>query len=473
VSAGLWNWPQFTAVIVKILLISWYFPPSNTIAAVRLGKLAKHLLDKGHGLRVLTAKNLPYPATLKCEVDESLIDRTAWKDIASLPDWAVSLARLLGAARSAEEKEKAAESRQEPANEVPPAGSNPARKGRLRSIRRKLSKLYELLFSFPDFRVGWVPDARHRGLQVIRHWRPDILFASGPPFTTLLVGYLLSRASGVPLVVEFRDRWWDDPYWSPPRWRQLCDRWLESRIVRQAAGVTTVSEPWAVTYRKRYGKSVAVIPNGFDTEDFEGTIGQGWPDPEVLRIAYTGGIYPGFRDPSPLFRAIGGSAELKRRVQVHFYGSDPQLLSGLAREHGVQDSVIIHDRINHAEALRVQQESDILLLMQWDNPREQGNVPGKLAEYFGARRPILVLGLADGVPATEVKTRSAGAASTNPDAIAEWLTECLATKRQEGKLPPLTDQAVAGLSRAEQAAKLERFLMQVLQASGGAARGPG
>jgi glycosyltransferase involved in cell wall biosynthesis len=449
---------------VKILLISWYFPPSNTIAAVRLGKLAKHLLSSGHGLRVLTAENPPYPATLKVEVDESHIDRAAWKDITSLPDWAVSLARLVGVATLT--REKATETRAEPTNAAPPANPQPARNGRFRSIRRKLSTLYELLFGFPDIRVGWIPDVRRKGLQIIRDWRPDILFASGPPFTTLLAGYLLSRASGVPLVVEFRDRWWDDPYYPRPRWREKCERWLESRIIRQAAGLTTVSEPWAVTFRERYGKPVAVILNGYVAEDFHGTIGQGWPDPHVLRIAYTGGIYPGYRDPSPLFRAIGSSTELSKRVEVHFYGSDPRLLSGLACEHGVEKSVIIHDRVDHAEALRVQQASDILLLMQWDNPREQGNVPGKFAEYFGARRPILVLGLADGVPATEVKKRLAGAAVTSPDAIAQWLNKCLVTKQKEGKLAPLSDQAVAGLSRAEQAVKLEQFLTQLLQTPG-------
>ena len=451
---------------MKILLISWYFPPSNTIAAVRLGKLATHLLNRGHALRVLTAKNPPYPATLKVEVDEGYIDRANWKDITSLPDWARRLARLVGADTVV--REKTTEATSEPTNAAPPVSPKPAREGRFRPLRRKLSTLYELVFGFPDIRIGWVPDVRRKGLQIIRDWRPDILFASGPPFTTLLVGYLLSRASGVPLVVEFRDRWWDDPYYPRPWWREKCDRWLERCIVRQAAGLTTVSEPWAITFRKRYGKPVAVILNGYDAEDFHGTIGQGWPDPYVLRIGYTGGIYPGYRDPRPLFRAIGSSEELRKKVEVHFYGSDPRLISGLAREHGVENSVIIHDRVDHAEALRVQQASDILLLMQWDNPREQGNVPGKFAEYFGARRPILVLGLADGVPATEVKRRSAGAAATNPDAIAQWLNKCLAIKRQEGRLAPLSDQAVAGLSRAEQAAKLEQFLVQLLQKPGGA-----
>jgi len=436
---------------MKILVVSWYFPPSNTIAAVRLGKLAKHLSQKGHELRVLTAANPPYSASLPVEIDDALIHRAMWMDITSLPTRVSGLVRTRAFSRS---RESAA------------GKTRPAPNTGFRSIRRRLSDLYELLLAFPDKRVGWVPDAQRKGHQIVRDWRPDVLFASGPPFTTLLIGYLLSRATSVPLVVEFRDRWSDDPYYPRPWWREWCDRWLESLIVRQAVGLTTVSEPWAAGYRERYHKSVAVIPNGYDAEDFQGKIGQGWPDLDVLRIAYTGGIYPGYRDPTPLFRAISTSTDLKTRVQVHFYGSDPQIVSSLAKENGVAESVTIHDSIDHAEALGVQQTSDILLLMQWDNPREQGNVPGKLAEYFGARRPILVLGLGDGVPATEVRRRGAGLATTDSAAIARWLTECLATKQQNGRLEPLSDQAITGLSRSEQAAKLEDFFLQLCRDGG-------
>src|SRR5262249_1969611 len=162
---------------------------------------------------------------------------------------------------------------------------------------------------------------------LIRDWRPDGIFASGPPFTTLLLGYLLSRATGIPLVVEFRDRWWDDPYYPPPSWRKGCDRLLEMLIVRHARSLTTVSDPCAAPFRKVYGNPVPFIPNGFDAEDFGGDVGRGWPNAQTLRIAYTGGIYPGYRDPSPLFRAIGSSSELRTGIEVHFYGSDPQLVS--------------------------------------------------------------------------------------------------------------------------------------------------
>src|SRR3546814_5085194 len=84
-------------------------------------------------------------------------------------------------------------------------------------------------------------------------------------------------------------RWSDDPYYPPPWWRRRLEHWTEARIVRHAAGLTTVSEPWAETYRARYGKPVAVIYNGYDPADQAGDcIAQGgWPERDVLRIIHT------------------------------------------------------------------------------------------------------------------------------------------------------------------------------------------
>src|SRR3546814_9396202 len=110
---------------------------------------------------------------------------------------------------------------------------------------------YELLFNFPDKRVGWLPAARQRALHLFEEWRPDAILATAPPFTALLIGYLLAKRARIPLIVEFRDRWSDDPYYPPPWWRRRLEHWTEARIVRHAAGLTTVSEPWAETYRAR------------------------------------------------------------------------------------------------------------------------------------------------------------------------------------------------------------------------------
>lgn len=440
---------------MRIYLIAWYFPPSNTIAAVRLGKLAKFLTKAGHDVRVVTARDVPYAPTLPVEIPEEHINRTAWTSINALPSrLRTRLKRLLTASAPAQH---------EPAT---PSGGrkSPPRDATYHGGR--LSKLYQLLFNFPDERIGWLPAARRSALALFRTWRPDAIFATAPPFTSLLIGYLLSRSTGVPLIVEFRDRWSDDPYYPPPWWRRRLERWVEGRILRQAAAITTVSEPWAETYRGRHHKPVAVIYNGYDPADQPADIAAGerggWPERETLRIIHTGGIYRGRRNPSPLFDAISRHEDLKCRVKVVFYGLATDYVPSLARDYGVEDCVEIHGRVEHAESIRQQRRSDVLLLMQMDSPLEQGNVPGKFFEYLGARRPILVLGWDQGVPATIVRQRGAGAATTDPEAIAQQLRTWLEIKAREGWLPDLTEEVCTGFTHEEQAARLERFLQGVL-----------
>ena len=440
---------------MKVLFIAWYFPPSNTIAAVRLGKLAKFLTKAAHDVRVLSPRDAPYAPTLPVEIPEDRILRTDWTDINAFPSRVK--AGLTGLWKSSS------------ANQAKPPAASPARKSPPKDSTYyggRLSKLYQLLFNFPDARIGWLPAARRRALRLIADWRPDAIFATAPPFTSLLIGYQLSKASGIPLIVEFRDRWSDDPYYPPPWWRRRLERWMEGRIVRQAVALTTVSEPWADAYRVRYGKPVMVIYNGYDPADqppgAETGAPGGWPERDQLRIIHTGGIYRGRRDPSPLFDAISRHEDLRRRVRVVFYGLATDYVPALARNYGVEDCIEIHARVEHAESVRQQRLSDVLLLMQMDSPLEQGNVPGKFFEYLGARRPILILGWDQGVPATIVRQRGAGAATTDPEAIARQLRAWLATKEREGCLPDLSEEVCAGFTHEEQAARLETFLQDVV-----------
>ncbi|MCH7540850.1 MAG: hypothetical protein IH999_10725 [Proteobacteria bacterium] len=78
-----------------------------------------------------------------------------------------------------------------------------------------------------DHNAGWLPFALRTARKTTKRWRPEVIFASGPPFTTLLVGRLLARRIGTPWVVEFRDRWSDDPYYPPLGWRLMLDRYAE------------------------------------------------------------------------------------------------------------------------------------------------------------------------------------------------------------------------------------------------------
>jgi hypothetical protein len=293
---------------------------------------------------------------------------------------------------------------------------------------------------------------------LLRTWQPDVVYASSPPPTCLLVGKLLAASSGVPWIAEFRDRWSDDPYYAKPAWRRAMEASLEKRILGSARAVVTVSEPWAARYARAHGKPTLVVLNGFEPEDYAGRESSGANHSQSLEIVYTGGIYPGRRDPTPLFKALRSMPDGSTDVRVHFYGADPAHYLPLAARQGIGDLVIAHSHIPHKDAAAVQQQGDVLLIMQWNDPRDQGHIPAKLFEYLGARRPILGLGLEDGVPAKIIRARDAGCFTNDPTQIAAQLRTWLERKRHLGCLPPLPTEVGLGFTRAEQFGKLEQFI---------------
>jgi len=207
---------------------------------------------------------------------------------------------------------------------------------------------------------------------------------------------------------------------------------------------------------RRFSQPVGVVTNGFDPEDYPANPLQSHDN--VVRIVYTGMIYEGRRDPSPLFAAIRRLNQNACRVKVDFFGRYLQGLPALAQKYGVQDNVAVHPPVSHADALRIQSEGDVLLLLLWNDPREKGSFTGKVFEYFGARRPILVIGPQDNVAARLIQERNAGVVATAPEEIAGALRTWIQLKEKQGTIPPIPKEATAGFSRREQAEVLAAFL---------------
>ncbi len=429
---------------VKILVVSWFFPPASTMGAMRLGKLAAYLLAAGHDIRVVTPRDTPYARTLSMDIPADRVVLTPWWDVNRVTASVAWLARRV-LRRGGETVTPVIAGN---AGAVDGAVSPPA--PRPRSRLKASARFCVDLLNWPDSRIGWLPFALLAGRRVAKAWSPDVILASGPPFTTLLAGHLLSRWHRVPWIVEFRDRWGEDPYDPLQGWFLRRAVQTESRLVRSAAALITVSEPWANDYRRKYGKPTWVVYNGFDPKDYGVEPGQGSPDVPQLRIVYTGGIYVGRRDPSALFAALRLMGAAADGVRVEFFGTAVAHVQPLVEEYGVERLVTVHPRVPNTESVAVQKRADVLLIMQWNDPLEQGNVPGKLFEYLAARRPILGLGLETGVPATIIRERGAGVYSNDPAEIARHLGGWLEAKRRDGGIPPLPATVCEGFSRAEQ-----------------------
>jgi glycosyltransferase involved in cell wall biosynthesis len=315
---------------------------------------------------------------------------------------------------------------------------------------------------FPDANIGWLPYAVAAGKSLMMSWKPDLILASSPPPTSLLVAHRLSKKFGVPWVADLRDLWVDHQYYKQPGWRKAVETKLEKRVLSSAAGLVTVSEPLAESLRAKYRQPTIVVLNGFDPGDYPTASGSAPPHAE-LRILYTGATYPGKQDVSPLFAALRQLGPLAEKVRIVFHGSYLSSIQEAAAQYEVEHLVEVKAAIPYKESLRMQSESDILLLLLWTDTRQRGVYTGKLFEYIGARRPILAIGGVDCVAAELIASRHAGVALKEPGAIAARLQQWIRQKDEAGGIPRLPEESLIGISREEQVGVLEGFLAGRLQ----------
>ncbi|WP_019898706.1 glycosyltransferase [Methylotenera mobilis] len=416
---------------MKILLISYFFPPYNNIGAVRTGKLAEYWLSKGYDVRVISANDQPFSPSLVTTFPVSRTIYTKWVNVNALPEVVLG-----GRAKVSKQGFS--------------SGS---------SILNRLGRLYKTLLNFPDGQIGWYPLAVKAGGELIRGgWAPDLIYASAHPLTSLLVAKELAAKFNVPWVAEFRDLWTDNPYYQFPEWRKRFERKIETRVLKTASAVVTVSDHLAEILRIKTGLPVASILNGFDQENiFDST--NSIFSKNKLNIVYTGMIYSGKRDPSPLFLALK-LLKNSDRVHIHFYGRYLSDLKEMIVKCNVESMVSISDPVSYQQSLQIQVESDILLLLLWNHESERGVYTGKLFEYFGARHPILSIGAENGVAAELIKERKAGMVSNDPEVIANQLEKWIELKingKKDALILP--KEASDGLTRKEQFSRLDSFLI--------------
>ncbi|CAK0757005.1 Glyco_trans_4-like_N domain-containing protein [Azospirillaceae bacterium] len=433
----------------RVLIVSFYFPPYRTIGALRVGKFAKFLVEQGWDVRVLSAVDTASPG-MPLEVPENLVTRTRWFKIDDLFSRRALMSKL-GDARSVQTANSSSAS---------------SKKDWSGSFSRRLHKIFFLFAYWPDRYIGWRHYAVKAGDQIIREWRPDIIFASSPPPTSLLVASALARRHDVPWIAEFRDPWVDNPYYEYPRWRYYLERIWERSVLRNCRGVVSVSPIVHEQFNQKYGKPGVVAMNGFDPNDF--------PDPSEitpvieyrLRIVFTGHIYLNYSDPTILFEAIRDLGEEGRQIKVEFYGTSCEAVLPLAERLGVSSSVSAHAAVDYQESLKIQMSADVLLSIQWINEKEISRISAKIFEYMAARRPILAIGYGKG-PLTELlESRHAGVVCETSAGILPHLRRWLEQKRGDG-VPALPQEVTVGLTRVEQFSNTLRLMEDAIQTKSG------
>lgn len=424
----------------RVLLVSYWVPPRKGIGSVRSAHLLKHLSDFGWDVTTLTAA---FPHGEHASATPS-IETRYW-------DLKGQVKRLAGMGdRTAHEALNV---------HVP-------RHGTKKTLSQRLIAAAGVPLTYPDEHAGWLPFAARAVRSAIASGNFDAVLTSGPPVTTNLIA-ALSRGK-LPWIADMRDLWAENDSQDRGALRMLLDDKLERFCLSKAASLIATSDLSAKRFARRYPRvPVISISTGFDAGEWE-QVPFGTERPCTL--CYAGTLYSGRRDPSTLFAALrrifDRGAARPDELRVDLYAPREPWLLELISRFGLEDTVRVHGLIDRQSALAAQRRADRLIVLLWDGATAEGVVPGKLFEYFGARRAVLAIG----GPATSsvdalLHETGAGVRARTAD---EVQTEILAalSEHRAGNVRVIPDSAVSAYSGRDCARRFAQALDQACCAIG-------
>ncbi len=412
---------------MKLLLVTLYFPPAGGGGVQRPLKFASHLPALGIETHVLAPDD---PKWVHEDVDLPLPTQ-AW----------IHRARYLGprSRRLADELH--------------------GRGGLDLALRRASSVGRRLLL--PDENVTWNATAIPKAISIVRREGIDVVLTTSPPGSVHLIGAAVQKATGAKWVADLRDSIVLHPHRSAEgagaRAKQKARAGVARLVARQADAIVAVSEAIAEETRAIEPRGrVVTIANGSDFDDFAGLP---YSRGDRFRLTHAGSFF-GKRDPKPFLRALAesGLEDITVRFVGDFRPGDREFVESL----GLGDRVEVIDYVPRRESLRLQRDSDaLLLLIPEAGGRGRGVLSGKVFEYLAAERPVLAVVPPDGAAAELVRETGAGVVAGPDDVpgIRDALLE-LHSRWREGGLngTPLTPEWRDKLSRASRVEELAELL---------------
>jgi hypothetical protein len=417
---------------VKILIISTFFPPENSIASLRPYSWAKWWSRAGHEVTVLT--------TSKSKRDSDLVLDCSGFEVISLP--VPFLSRASSSYRN-----------------IAVSGKKNSGKVLLTLIKKWYSSFAQktgcfYACRFPDFHDLWAKNA----VKKIHGSSFDLIISTGGPYSVHRIGLVMKKKnSKLKWIVDWRDLWTYNHLYNGLKIFLPYERYLENKFHNNADLITTVSEPLANTLRKITKTNVEVIYNGYDPDDYTKIEQKERKKNDVFTIVYTGTIYKGFQDPSPLFEAVSNLVKndflVSNRVQIVFAGANADV-SDIAEYYHISEFYSYRGLLPREDALQLQYDADAVLFLEYDNPSIPGILTGKLFEYLYIAREIIAVGI-DGMTAAGkliTDTQTGICLGRDVKKIEEYLVEKISNKVKSNLMR--NDKLIQEFERKNQAMKI-------------------
>ncbi len=384
----------------RVLVITYYWPPSGGSGVQRWVKFAKYLPQEGWQPVIYTPENPEYTAvdhTLSAEIphEAEIIRRPI------LEPYGV-YRRLMGKGASTDMKTLTAGAAGGAVTEI---------SGGKKTFRQRLSLWIRGNLFVPDPRVGWVrPSVRFLKKYLAEH-PVDVIVTTGPPHSMHLIGQALHRELGLPWIPDFRDPWSRMYYlkhlpMTGRTWRRL--RAMEQSVLDECSAVLAVTPLVQEEFRAQTATPVEMITNGYDGGDFDQRV-----EPDGLFNVVHTGLLASDGNPLNLWKVLGAKAwadpEFRKALRLRFTGKVDREVYRAVEDAGLKDNIVDLGYCDHLTAVREQLAATVLILPLRNDPEYRPILPGKLFEYLASRRPVLGIGQTDGAMARVLEETGAGA----------------------------------------------------------------
>lgn len=419
-----------------ILLITYYWPPSGGAGVQRWLKMLNYLSEENVKCTVITVDPSKASYPIRDETLTTEISSDIRVFITSTREPLNAYKKLTGS------------------KESPYAGfANEAKPSKV----KQFSRWIRANFFIPDARKGWNKFAYVKASELIISERFDAVITTSPPHSTQLIGLKLKRNFPIHWIADLRDPWTDIYYadlFPQTKWAKRKDLRLEKSVLENADEIITVSASIKELFLQKGtidDAHVHVIPNGYDEKDFMGSH-EASKDSSQLRIAYTGTLSEQY----PIEGFLSALKSIQITTDLCFAGKISQEAADKMKEFNPQ----LIGYVSHSESISELLKADALLLIIPKIENNEGILTGKLFEYLGSKKPIILIGPPNGDAAKIVIACGTGRVFDYSDSeqLAAYLQEIHDCKVQNGNIHTPNEREIGTYSRRNQALRVRDLI---------------
>lgn len=399
----------------KVLVISYYWPPSGGSSVLRWLKFTKYLGAFNWDVTIYTPSN-PEPQAF----DESLLNEIP--DNITLLKTKILEPYSLYKLFSGKSKEKG----------VAAGFINSKKKNFLSGI----SIWIRGNVFIPDARKFWIkPSVKY--LRTYLNENPhDVVVSTGPPHSMHLIAQKIKKLAGISWVADFRDPWTNIDFYKELKLSRKADRkhhQLEKEVLTEADKVITVSPTMTDEFRKMGCKNVSTITNGFDSQPAIKKESEAKNKFTILHI----GSMPKSRNPEILWKVLKNltdkDPEFRAKLNIELVGHVDVSVYDSLKENQLKPFLVSKDFVPNQEVLKLMTNASVLLLVINNTPNAAGILTNKFFEYLSVKNPILAVGPVHGDAAKILIESGAGKMLDYNDenGISEFINELFLRFKKE------------------------------------------